>query len=60
MHPDALAARLACILLGYLFGSFLTAEVVAALFPAKARGSLAPATPAWLISWPNWARGPGC
>ena len=29
MHPDALAARLACILLGYLFGSFLTAEVVA-------------------------------
>ena len=48
MHPDALAARLACILLGYL------------LFPAKARGSLAPATPAWLISWPNWARGPGC
>ena len=27
MHPDALAARLACILLGYLFGSFLTAEV---------------------------------
>ena len=23
MHPDALAARLACILLGYLFGSFL-------------------------------------
>ena len=28
MHPDALAARLACILLGYLFGSFLTAEVL--------------------------------
>lgn len=60
MHPDALAARLACILLGYLFGSFLTAEVVARVVSGKARGSLAPATPAWLISWPNWARGPGC
>ena len=57
MHPDALAARLACILLGYLF---LRQKLSPALFPAKVRGSLAPATPAWLISWPNWARGPGC
>ena len=52
MHPDALAARLACILLGYLFGSFLTAEVVARVVSGKSA--------AWLISWPNWARGPGC
>ncbi|HBI95648.1 MAG TPA: glycerol-3-phosphate acyltransferase, partial [Ruminococcaceae bacterium] len=35
MHPDALAARLACILLGYLFGSFLTAEVVARVVSGK-------------------------
>ena len=58
MHPDALAARLACILLGYLFGSFLTAEVVARVVSGKSARQLG--TPAWLISWPNWARGPGC
>ena len=60
MHPDALAARLACILLGICSAVFIRQKLSPALFPAKARGSLAPATPAWLISWPNWARGPGC
>ena len=39
MHPDALAARLACILLGYLFGSFLTAEVVARVVSGKKRAA---------------------
>ena len=40
MHPDALAARLACILLGYLFGSFLTAEVVARVVSGKSARQL--------------------
>jgi|GEM_PF-4479099 len=45
MHPDALAARLACILLGYLFGSFLTAEVVARVVSGKSARQLGTGNP---------------
>ena len=45
MHPDALAARLACILLGYLFGSFLTAEVVARVVSGKSARRLGTGNP---------------
>ena len=45
MHPDALAARLACILLGYLFGSFLTAEVVARVVSGKSARQLGTGEP---------------
>ena len=45
MHPDALAARLACILLGYLFGSFLTAEVVARVISGKSARQLGTGNP---------------
>ena len=45
MHPDSLAARLACILLGYLFGSFLTAEVVARVVSGKSARQLGTGNP---------------
>ena len=45
MHPDALVARLACILLGYLFGSFLTAEVVARVVSGKSARQLGTGNP---------------
>ena len=45
MHPDALAARLACILLGYLFGSFLTAEVVARVVSGNSARQLGTGNP---------------
>ena len=45
MHPDALAARQACILLGYLFGSFLTAEVVSRVVSGKSARQLGTGNP---------------
>ena len=45
MHPDALAARLPCILLGYLFGSFLTAEVVSRVVSGKSARQLGTGNP---------------
>ena len=49
MHPDALAARLACILLGYLFGSFLTAEVVARVVSGKSARQLGTGNPGMAV-----------
>ena len=51
--------RLLCLLLGYLCGCFLTAELVARARTGKAPPPWAPETPAWPI-WPtSWERAGG-
>ncbi|MDY4880373.1 MAG: glycerol-3-phosphate acyltransferase [Gemmiger sp.] len=45
MHPNAVLARLLCLLVGYVFGSFLTAEVVARAVAGKSARQLGSGNP---------------
>lgn len=45
MHPNAFIAKAACIALGYVFGSFLTAEVVARIISGKSARELGTGNP---------------
>ena len=45
MHTNAVLARLLCLLVGYVFGSFLTAEVVARAVAGKSARQLGSGNP---------------
>ena len=45
MHPNAVLARLLCLLVGYVFGSFLTAEVIARAVAGKSARQLGSGNP---------------
>ena len=45
MHPNAVLARLLCLLVGYVFGSFLTAEVIARAMEQRRAGEIVTVLP---------------